>query len=148
MSAWTKLRARLTRLFRRAARPVEVTLPGRFREVMTMFRLQRPEASPDEWEAFALQLVEQAYDQGLARGVDRARGVSPEEERRRHAWSAGESRPALVIALTGRDPADPLAGVSLEDRKRFAAEIDQAVRAGVELRLEVAPPGPRHDRRA
>lgn len=148
MNLWQKFRTRLTRLFRRAAKPPEVELPGRFEEAVQLFRLQRPEAGPDEWQAFALQLAAQAYDQGLARGADRARGISPEEEARRHGWSARDGSVRLAKALAGRDPADPLAGVSQEDRQRFAEEISRAVRLGVELRLETAPPGPRHDRRA
>jgi hypothetical protein len=146
MSLLGRPRTWLRRLFRRAAKPPEVELPWRFEEAVQLFRLQRPKAGPDEWQAFALRLAAQAYDQGLARGADRARGLSPEEEARRHGWSAREGNVRLAKALAGRDPADPLAGVSLEDRKRFAAEIDQAVRMGVELRLETAPPGPRHDR--
>lgn len=140
--------ARLERLLRRRRRVEALPAPLRFREAARLFRLQRPRASADEWEAFALQLACQAHDAGLARGFDRGRGVPPAEEERRHGWAASDGRPELVMALDGRDPRDPLRGVPPEERLEFADQIARAQRAGVQLHLELRPPGPtQHDRR-
>ena len=142
MSVWRRLWARAGRLLRRSTRQAPPA-PGRFEEAVQLFRFQRPKASPEEWQAFTLGLVAQAYAQGLARGSDQAKGMSSAELERLHGWRATDGRPELVKALAGRDPRDPLAGVSLEDRQKLADELGRAVRAGVELRLTVAPPGPR-----
>ena len=141
--------ARVGRFLFRRERPKPLApAPRRFQEAVRLFRLQRPEATHVQWEAFALQLACQAHDEGLARGYDRGRGVPPAEEERRHGWAPSDGRPELVMALDGRDPRDPLRGVPPEERLEFADQIARAQRAGVQLHLELRPPGPtQHDRR-
>lgn len=136
MSAVRRFLSRLRRLFQKSAQAPQAVLPPRFDEAVQLFRLKYPEATAEQWSAFAQRLASQAYAQGLHRGLDQAAGRPTEW----HDWKAGDVLPWLAAALVRRDPRDPFRDVPLDEQHAFVNDLVRAQRAGIQVRLVPDPP--------
>ncbi len=101
--------------------------PQRLAEEVQLFRVIYPDATPDEWTAFATRLAGNAYCSGYQRGFEYVeRDPNPPEpdqellERLRHDWSLADGHPLIRdMVEQGRDPASPLAGLTPEQRAEY-----------------------------
>jgi len=109
--------------------------PRRLRDEVLMFRRYRPDATADEWEAFAVALAEGSYEQGFARGYEWLErdwpgpATEPEllAEQAQHDWSVTDLMPDFWSAPAG-------GGMTV----REAAEVEHALeRGGVRVVREV-----------
>jgi len=119
---------RVRTLFRRSPDP-----PVRLEEEVILFRSFYPGATPDQWEAFAVKLAENAHRDGFARGFQWGRNgwtlhdANPDRmaEQAQAAESLGEAHPYAARLLKARgDENDPLYAVSEPDRAAFFALLE------------------------
>jgi hypothetical protein len=102
--------------------------PPRLTEELKLFRVMHPLATPAEWEAVAARLIVNAYRDGYVRGfeaMERDPSQRGEVEgalllAQREDWSLAAADPRIArILATGRDDADPLAGVPPDEQHAF-----------------------------
>ncbi len=102
--------------------------PPRFREELALFRVMHPLATPAEVDAVVGRLIDNAYRSGYVRGNeamerDPSQRGEPVEEllcAQREDWSLAAADPRIArILATGRDDADPLAGVPVDEQVAF-----------------------------
>lgn len=111
--------------------------PPRIADEARAFTVARPLATVADWEAYAVELAENAYRDGFIRGLEASArraeegdggGYDPErarEEWRRH-WSAREGHPdAREVLDLGDDPRDPLAGLPPAARAEYLAQLGE-----------------------
>lgn len=129
----------LSRLLLAAGLRLRPPAPGRFGELVRLFRGAHPEADGDRWEAFCGDAVAGAYWEGERRGYDRARGADEAALRARHDWTAPRS-PAGALALAAPDP-----GGTPEEVAAVRDLLAAARAAGVPVELRRGEAAPRED---
>lgn len=105
--------------------------PARYRDLVLMFRRLNPDATADQWEAFAHGIAESAYQDGYTRGyewTERDLDAKPKHdpdvlaELHRHDWDLNLSPEERVLVERG-DPNDPLNHLTLEQREMYLRQI-------------------------
>ena len=126
--------------------------PKRLAERVKAFRLYYPNATPEEWESFALTFGQNCYRDGFTRGYDwnerdwKGPAIDPEQlaEMQSHDWSLAEENYDWNRMLTmGCDPRSPLANVPADQRR---ALIEMMMGGGIfPIGLDISPyEGPPH----
>jgi len=107
--------------------------PKRIEEEVALFRVYYPDATVEDWEAFAVRLACNAHRSGFARGFHWAtkgwklddRNQKRIDEQAVAAESLGDAHPFAARLLRARgDEQDPLFGVSSPDRAAFFALLE------------------------
>lgn len=118
--------------------------PPRLAESVKLFRLYYPDATPEQWEKFAVRLANNTYRDGFIRGWEwLQRGwegpdIEPEQlaEIQSHDWSLAASNPDWQRMLQmGYDPSSPLRRLSPEQRRAVVETFQGAGRFPVEINL-------------
>jgi hypothetical protein len=93
--------------------------PRRYQDAARAYRLMRPYAQAEQWEAFAVALAERAYREGWMRGFEWAEREFPKGPELAPAEPDGP-QPSFLLErpLTSREAAEQRA---LEDAVRAAA---------------------------
>ncbi len=121
----------LSRLLLAAHLRLRPPAPGRFGDLIRLFRSAFPEADADRWEAFCEELAAGAYWEGERRGYDRARGIDEAALRDRHDWTA--PRRDGLPATAAPDP-----GGTAEEVERVRELLEAARAAGVPVEVRAA----------
>jgi hypothetical protein len=101
--------------------------PPRLAEEVVVFDTLYPDATPEQWRAFATRHAQIAYQDGFRRGFEwrarewrrTARGPEQRREMARHDWETEPTNPLL----RGRNPHDPLGDLSRDQRALLLKQL-------------------------
>lgn len=118
----------------------KVEAPKGLKDAITAFRTLKPQATPDDWSAFALELAQGAYVDGHLAGFTLQIQPYPEPDAELKAqWEMEQE----MQKLRAGDPNDPMRGLPEEHRIALLAEQGAIER---HYKIEV-PPAPEKDKK-